>query len=83
MLFLITQEHTPELCPKDAGGSRTLYNPEAEGVTLRAMYGAFSDHVIYYVVEANTLEAVHRFLDPGWTRCSATVTPVSEEQIVR
>jgi hypothetical protein len=83
MLFLITQEHTPDLCPKDVGGSRALYNPEAEGVTLRAIYGAFSDHVIYYVVEANSLDAVHRFLDPGWTRCNATVTPVSEEPVVR
>lgn len=71
MLFLITQEHTPESCPK------------AAGVTLKAMYGAFSEHVVYYVVEANSLEAVHEFLDPGWTRCTATVTPVTEEPIAR
>lgn len=83
MLFLITQEHTPESCPKDVGGSKTLYNPKAEGVTLKAVYGAFSEHVIYYIVEADSLDAIHKFLDPGWTRCSATVTPVSEEAIVR
>lgn len=83
MLFLIAQEHTPESCPKDVGGSKILYDAGAEGVTLRAMYGAFSEHVIYYVVEADSLEAVHRFLDPGWTRCTATVTPVVEEPIVR
>lgn len=83
MLFLITQEHTPESCPKDVGGSETLYNREAQGVTLRAMYGAFSEHVVYYLVEANDLGAIHKFLDPGWTRCTATVTPVSEEPIVR
>jgi hypothetical protein len=83
MVFLITQEHTPESCPKDKGGSKTLYNPEAEGVALKAMYGAFSDHVIYYIVEAIDLSAIHKFLDPGWTRCSATITPVAEEPIVR
>lgn len=83
MLFLIAQEHTPELCPKDIGGSKTLYDSKADGVTLKAMYGAFSEHVIYFVVEANSLEAVHKFLDPGWTRCTATITPVTEETIVR
>ena len=83
MLFHITQTHTPENCPKDVGGSKTLYDPMAEGVKPRAMYGAFSQHVIYFIVEADSLEAVHKFLDPGWKRCTATVTPVSEEPIVR
>ena len=83
MVFLITQEHTPESCPKDTGGSKALYDPKAQGVTLKAMYGAFADHVIYYVVEANDIAAIHRFLDPGWTRCSAIITPVAEEPIVR
>lgn len=83
MLFHITQTHTPENCPKNAGGSKTLYDAKAEGVRLRAMYGAFSQHVIYYIVEADSLEAVNKFLDPGWMRCMATVTPVSEEPIMR
>ncbi len=83
MLFLITQEHTPESCPKDVGGSKLLHNPDAEGVTFKAMYGAFSEHVIYYVVEADSLAAVHKFLDPGFTRCTATITPVSPEPIAR
>ncbi len=83
MFFLITQTHTPELCPKDVGGSKILYNPKAEGVKLRAMYGAFSQHVIYYIVEADSLDAIHKFLDPGWVRCDCMITPVSEEPIVR
>ena len=45
MLFHITQSHTADLCPKDEGGSKTLYNPAAEGVKLVAMYGAFPEHV--------------------------------------
>jgi len=83
MLFLITQIHTPELCPKEEGGSKILYNPKAEGVKLRGMYGAFSQHVIYYLVEADNIKAVHKFLDPGFKRCSCTITPVSEEPIVK
>jgi hypothetical protein len=83
MLFLITQTHTPELCPKQSGGSKTLYNASAEGVKLKAMYGAFSQHVIYYVVEADSLQAVHKFLDPGFMRCTCVITPVSEEPIVQ
>ena len=57
MLLHITQTHTAELCPKGEGGSKTLYDPKAEGVKFLAMYGAFSEHTIYYIVEAETLEA--------------------------
>lgn len=81
MLFHITLVHTPDNCPKNEGGSKALYNPDAKGVKLRAAYGAFSEHVIYYIVEAESLSAIHRFLDPGWMRCTCTVTPVSEEPI--
>lgn len=83
MLFHITQTHTPATCPKDEGGSKTLFNVKAPGVKLKAMYGAFTEHVIYYVVEAESLDAVHKFLDPGLKRCTCKVTPVSEEAIVR
>jgi hypothetical protein len=83
MLFHITQTHTPENCPKDAGGSKTLYDPKVEAVKLRAMYGVFAQHVIYYIVEADSLQAIHKFLDPGFKRCTATITPVSEEPIGR
>ncbi len=82
MLFLITQTHTPEQCPIDAGGSKTLYNPNVEGVKLRAMYGAFAEHVVYYLVEADSTGAIYRFLEPGMKRCSSNVTPVSEQRIV-
>ena len=83
MLFHITQVHTPENCPKNAGGSRDLYDPNAEGVKLRAVYGAFPEHVIYYLVEADNLSAIHKFLDPGWLLSTSTITPVSESPIER
>jgi hypothetical protein len=49
-------------------------------VTLRAAYGAFSEHVIYYIVEAENLNAIYRFLDPEWTLSTSTITPVGEER---
>ena len=79
MLFHITQTNTPETCPKDEGGSEVLYDPNVEGVELRARYGAFSEHVIYYIVEADSLDAIRRFLVPGFKRCTSRITPVSEE----
>lgn len=79
MLFLITQVHTPENCPKKTGGSQALYDPNAEGVKLKAMYGAFAQHVMYYIVEADSQQAIYKFLDPGWIYCTSTITPVSEE----
>ena len=81
MLFHITQTHPADLCPKDEGGSKTLYNPKAEGVKFLAMYGAFPEHVIYYIVEAETFEAVEAFLYPGSQRCTSKITPVSQEPI--
>lgn len=83
MLFHITQTHTPELCPKDEGGSKTLFNPKAAGVKLLAMYGAFAEHVIYFVVEAENIDAVNSFLLPGFKRCTSKITPVDRAPIVK
>ena len=83
MLFHITQTHAPESCPKDEGGSKTLYDPNVDGLKLRAMYGAFAEHIIYYVVEADSLSAVNQFLFPGFKRCASKITVVSEEPIVQ
>ena len=81
MLFHITQVHTPDNCRKGEGDLAAMYNPDAEGVKLRAVYGAFSEHVIYYIVEAENLNAIYKFLDPGWKLSTSTITPVGEEPI--
>ncbi len=83
MLFLVRQVHTPDHCPKDRGGSRTLYDAGTDGVKVERVLGDFANHTIYYLVEADSLEAVNRFLDPGWVHCTSEVTPVSEEPILR
>ena len=82
MLFHITQTHDGPNCPVDAGGSSELYNQNADGAKLQAMYGAFPEHSIYYLVEAESMDAVNEFLLPGFKRCTSKITPVSEEAIV-
>ncbi len=79
MLFHVTQTHSPEACPLGKGGVQALYNADAEGVELRAIYGAYAEHVVYYVLDADSLNAVHKFLVPGFKSCNSTVTPVVEE----
>ncbi len=81
MLFLVKQVHTPEHCPKDQGGTKTLYDAEVPGVKLDRVLGDFSRHTVYYLLEAEWLEDVQTFLEPGWGLCTSEVTPLSEEPI--
>lgn len=78
MLFHITQRHTPETCPVDEGGSNSLFDANAPGVKLIGRYGANSEHVLFFIVEADDWIALQRFLLPGFKRATATITPVSE-----
>jgi hypothetical protein len=83
MLFMITQVHAPESCPIEAGGSSVLYNLKAKGTKLQAMYGAYAQHIIWYVVEADSVEAIQEFLTPGFLRCTSTITPISSVPMVK
>lgn len=83
MLFMITQVHTPETCPIDQGGADVLINKNAQGVTVKGRWGAWSQHIVWYLVESDSLEAVQKFLDPGMKRCTCTVAPVTENPIKR
>ncbi len=83
MLFLVKQTHASDHCPKDRGGSTTLYDAGASGVKLERVLGDYARHTIYYLLEADRLEAVQNFLDPGWVHCTSEITPVAEEPIGR
>ncbi len=80
MLFLITQTHSPENCPIDAGGREALHAKpgESKGLKIVTGFAAYTDHVLYYLVEADDYDAVEKFLTPGFKRCAATITPVSK-----
>ena len=81
MLFHITQVHAPESCPYGRGGSRSLHDASVSDVKVLGVYGAFTEHVIYMVVEADSLEMVDKFLLPGMKTCTAKITPVSEHPL--
>lgn len=80
MLFMITQTHAPEKCPRDEGGLKPLHEDpdQVEGLTVRGIYGAWSEHTVYYLVEAEDYAAVHKFVFPGMLRTTARITPVEE-----
>ncbi len=77
MLFMITQVHTPESCPKDEGGADVLIDQNAQGVTVKSRWVAVSQHTVWYLVEADSLDAIQSFVDPGMKRCTCTITPVT------
>ena len=79
MLFHITQIHSPDNCPKNEGGLSDLYDENAEGVKIIGIFGAFVEHRMFYILEADDLKAIQNFLTPGWTRCDVTITPVGTE----
>lgn len=60
------------------GGSNSLYDDTVPGVTLVGRYGANAQHTLFLVVEADDVNDLHTFLWPGFTRCTSTITPVSE-----
>ncbi len=78
MLFMITQVHAPDTCPRQEGGAEILFDRNAEGVTLKGRWGAWAHHTIWYLVESDDLDAIQRFLGPGMKRCTCTVAPVGE-----
>jgi hypothetical protein len=76
MLFLITQSHEPENCPKDVGGFRkVLIN--VEGLALKNIYVEHGSHTIIYIVETDNYDNLVKFLEPGMLKCTSSILPVS------
>ena len=71
MLFHITQVHTPETCPRDEGRSNSLYNSNVPGLELIGRYGANAQHTLFFIVEADDVNAIQKFLWPGFMRCTS------------
>ena len=78
MLFHITQTHGPNDCPYGKGGSGSLVDRSAPGVTVHGYWLAFPQHTVYYVVETDSIEGLQAFLKPGTNRTTAEITPVSD-----
>ena len=81
MLFHIEQTHAPENCPYGNGGSRSLHDASVDGVEVKGVYGAFTEHVIFLVVETDDIDLLHRFLLPGMKVCTTRIRPVSDHAL--
>ena len=81
MLFHIEQVHAPESCPYRKGGSPSLYDAGVAEVKVVGVYGSFMEHTIYYIVEADDMDMLNKFLLPGMKTCTARITPVSDHPL--
>ena len=79
MLFHIKQWHQPADCPYGKGGSRSLFDGEAKGVTIRGYWLAFPQHTTYLIVETDDASRLQDLLRPGADRCLAEITPVTDQ----
>jgi hypothetical protein len=80
MLFHIKQSHDPD-CPYGKGGSKSLFDANAEGVTLRGYWLAFPEHTTYLLVETDDAAKLNAFLKPGAPVCTAEITPVTDQPV--
>jgi hypothetical protein len=78
MLFHIQQTHAPADCPYGKGGSRSLFDADAPGVTIRGYWLAFPQHTTYLIVETDDAAALQALLRPGVGMCTAQITPVTD-----
>jgi hypothetical protein len=81
MLFHIKQSHAPADCPYGKGGSRSLFDKDADGVKLLGYWLAFPEHTTYLIVESNEVASLQAFLKPGASVCTAEITPVSDQPV--
>jgi hypothetical protein len=79
LLFHIKQSHAPADCPYGKGGSRSLFDSEADGVTIQGYWVAFPQHTTYLIVETDNIDSIHALLKPGTGVTTAEVTPISDK----
>ena len=81
MLFHITQSHEPRDCPYGKGGSTSLFDRSAPGVTVHGYWLAFPQHTTYLVVETDDIAHLQAFLRPGAGTTVCEITPVSDQPV--
>lgn len=85
MLFHITHIHTPELCPsgqpelveKTVGLVASDEHAKDVGVTILGRYISPTEHILFFIVEADNYEAVTEYLRPMMKMGTPRITPVS------
>ena len=83
MLFNVTVDNSPELCPvvNNTPEKRITAEGAAKaGVKLVLALGGRAQHCTIYVVEADDINKLYEFLNPAlsWAKCD--IMPVREMQ---
>ena len=80
MLFVVTHEHTPELCPADDPAPLHKLADESHikesGVKVVGSYVAAPEHTFYLVLEAEDYAQVVRYLRPMMKIGTPDIVPV-------
>jgi hypothetical protein len=78
MLFLVTQEHTPDNCPARDDLPPDVLFGSAGDVKVRFAVADVPGHRLTFLLEADTYDQLKTFLEPGRTRATTTIAPVTE-----
>ncbi len=86
MNFIVTHSHTPEQCP--SGNPEVMkvlreVSPTTEfaekcGVKVLSSWVAVPEHTMYFILEADSYDAVVKYFQPIMRIGTARVTPVLE-----
>ncbi len=85
MLFVVTHEHPPELCPSDNPelAKKTVSmvaskaHAEKSGVKVLGSYIAPPEHVLFFIIESNDYEKIVDFFRPIMKMGTLRIIPVS------
>ena len=76
MLFLVVQEHSPDNCPQRDGLPPDALFGDAGNLDVRFSVADVPGHRLTFLIETDSVESLHDFLEPGRTRATTTITPV-------
>lgn len=85
MLFVVTHTHTPELCPSgDPENLKKTVDVLAQesharksNVKVLGSYIAPTEHTLYFILEADSYEAITEFFRPVMKIGTPRIVPVS------
>ena len=85
MLFVVTHEHSPELCPSDdpelvkktVSIVASKAHAEKSGVKVLGSYIAPPEHVLFFIIEANDYGKIVDFFQPIMKMGTVRIMPVS------
>lgn len=91
MLFVVTHEHPPELCPSDnpelVKKTVSIVNSKAHaeksGVKVLGSYIAPPEHVLFFIIESNDYGKIVDFFRPMMKMGTLRIMPVSVLEDVR